>query len=122
MFERPIVKFAMGAILGGLAALTISVGLMPFIVTLAFALVVAVAWRAHSVFAGVLCGFGLTWLVIIGSTYTNCVSMGPNCVGSEGMVPFLVIAGVVFLSGVVVGLLGVVRDLETRHGVRRGTP
>jgi hypothetical protein len=72
------------------------------------------------VVSGVLNGFGLTWFVLIGSSYTHCVSMGPNCSGSEAMVPFLVIAGVVLVTGVAVGLLGTVRDRDKSYGVHGG--
>ncbi len=116
--ERPSVKFALGAILGGLASLTISVGLMPFIVTVGGVLFVGIAARSHAVFSGLLCGFGLTWLVLIGSNYTNCLSMGPNCVGSESMVPFLIIAAVVFMAGLAIGLLGTVRHRSNRVSPR----
>ena len=106
----------MGGLLGGLASLMISVGLMVFVGTTALALLVGIGSRSRSVLSGVLCGFGATWLVLIGSSYRRCIAMGPDCGGGEGMVPFLVIAGVVFLAGVAVGFLGIARD---RHRTKR---
>jgi len=117
MLERPVVKFAIGGLLGGVASLSISVALMAFIAAAALALLFGIASRSYSVLCGVLCGFGLTWLVLIGSNYTNCVSIGPNCQGSEGMVPFLVVAGLVFLTGVAVGVLGIARDRAKRQSL-----
>lgn len=112
----------MGALLGGVASLSVSFGPMALIAMVALALLLGFASRSHAVVSGVLCGFGLTWLVLIGSTYAQCVTMGPNCGGSEGMVPFLVIAGVVFVTGLAVGLLGLVRDRAKWHVVSRGAP
>ena len=120
--ERPIVKFAMGGLLGGLASLSISFGPMALLASVALALFVAFLWRSYLVLSGVLCGFGLTWLVLIGSNYTHCVSMGPNCVGGESMVPFLVIAGLVLLTGMAVGLAGSVRDRRKTRGVSGSSP
>ena len=119
--ERPIVKFAMGGLLGGLASLSISFGPMALLASVALALLFGFASRSYAGLSGVLCGFGLTWLVLIGSNYTHCVSMGPNCVGSEGMVPFLVIAGVVLLTGMAVGLAGSIQERKTR-GVSGSSP
>ncbi|MEX2547398.1 MAG: hypothetical protein WD830_06360 [Chloroflexota bacterium] len=122
--DLPIVRFAIGGLLGGLASLAISFGPFALIVVVALALLLGFASRSHAVVSGVLCGFGLTWLVLIGSGYTTCVSMGPNCSGSENMVPFLITAGVVFLAGLAVGLLGIVRDRDrdrdrgARHGAK----
>lgn len=111
-------KFAAGGLLGGLASLTISVGLMAFIATVALALLVGVASRSYSVPSGALCGFGLTWLVLIGSAYMNCVSRGPDCGGREGSIPFLVVAGLIFASGVSVGIVGIVRDRAKSQTIR----
>ena len=112
--DRPVVRFALGAILGGLASLTISFGPLALILMVALALLLGFAARSPAVFSGVLCGFGLTWLVVIGSGYTRCLSMGPNCVGSESMVPLLGIAAVVVVAGLAVGLLGAVRRRNER--------
>ncbi len=117
--DQPVARFAIGALLGLLASFSISFGLVLVIAAFAAVVLVGIAWRSHAALSGGLCAFGLTWLVLIGSTYMNCVSMGPNCAGSENMVPFLIIAAVVFVAGLAAGLLGIVRDRASRYGIKR---
>lgn len=109
--DQPVARFAIGLLLGAIASFSISFGLLAVVASFAAVVVVGIAWRSHAALSGGLCGFVLTWLVVIVSTYMNCVSMGPNCGGSEGMVPFLLLAGLILLTGVAVGLLGMARRL-----------
>ena len=69
--DRPVVRFALGAILGGLASLTISLNLILFIVAAALTVIVPLWIRSAIALSGALCGFGATWLVVIGSGYTR---------------------------------------------------
>lgn len=115
--DHPVTRFAIGALLGVLASFSISFGLIAVVAAFAVVVLVGIAWKSHAALSGGLCAFGLTWLVLIGTTYTNCVSMGPNCGGSEGMVPFLLLAGLIFVTGVSVGLLGIVRDRAKRQNL-----
>ena len=93
-----------------MASLSVSFGLLALIAMIALALLFGFASHSHAVVSGVLSGFGLVWLVLVGNNYTRCVAMGPDCSGSENLVPFLIIAGVAFVGGVVVGLRAIVRD------------
>ncbi len=107
--ERAIAKLAIGGLLGVVAAFSISFGLMAVVGAFAVVVVFGIAWRSHAALCGSLCGFGLTWLVVGGSTFLRCESMGQDCAGSEGFVPYLIAAGVILIAGVAVGVLGIVR-------------
>jgi uncharacterized membrane protein YGL010W len=122
MFERPIVRSAIGLLLGGLASLAVSFGPLALLVMIALALLFGFVSHSHAVVSGVLCGFGLVWLVLVGGSYTRCVAMGPNCSGSENLVPFLIIAGVAFVVGVALGLRAVIRDRAKAQVASRSAP
>ena len=112
MPERPVVRFAIGALFGGLASLSVSFGALPLVVMVTLALVFGFASGSQAAVSGVLTGFGGVWLVLVGGSYTRCVAMGPDCGGSENLVPFLIIAGLAFIAGVAIGLRGIVRDRD----------
>jgi len=113
--ERPIMKFVTGGLLGLFASFSISFGLLPVIAALAAVVFFGIAWKSHAAISGAVSGFGLTWLVLGGSTYMRCVSRAPDCVPSEASVRFLVLAFSIFFAGAAVGLVGIVRDRAKRQ-------
>ena len=118
MLEDPLVKFAVGALLGVIASFSISLGLVSLFFAVALVVLFAMAWRSRAALAGGMGGWGLTWLVIGGTTYASCLGRGPDCVPSEATVPFLAVAAVIVLTGAAIGLLAIARDRAKRRRLR----
>ena len=116
---RPAATFVLGAILGALVSLTISLNLILFIVAATLTVIVPLWMRSAIALSGASCGFGLTWLIVIGTSYARCVSIEPNCVFGDGRLPPLVVAAVVLTIGFAVG---VVRWASTRAPGSPRTP
>ena len=112
--ERPIAKFGIGGLLGVIASFSISFGLIALVAAFCVVVLFGIAWRSYAALVGGLIGFGGTWLVVGGSTYTSCLARAPDCDPGSGFVPFLAIAGIVVLTGVLVGILGIARDRKER--------
>ena len=70
MFDRPVAQFVAGALLGVIASFSISLALIAVVAAVAIVVLVGLAWKSSPALAGGLCGFGLTWLVVIGSRDT----------------------------------------------------
>ena len=96
-------RFAVATVFGALLSLSISLGLIPLIAAVLVALVPPVAWRSGAALSGALIGWGATWVVLGGRTYVHCLSMGPDCGGSEGILAFVLIGAAVLLLGLAVG-------------------
>lgn len=105
-------RFAVAFVFGALLSLSISFGLVPLIVAILVALAPAVAWRSWAALSGALVGWGTMWVVLIGSTYTRCVSMGADCVGSDGIAVWLAFGVVVLTAGIAVGSLMWIRKQQ----------
>ena len=92
--------FATGLFLGFLAAISISGGpFLVFIPAVVIVCVIVAAMRSSQMLAGVLVAFGLTWVVLIGSTYARCLSMGSDCVAGGGEPVFLAVGLLVAVGG-----------------------
>jgi hypothetical protein len=119
--ERPIVKLAVGTLLGFVASLSISLGVIAALVAFALTVLFGVAWRSFAALAGGLMGMGLTWLVFGGLSFAATLNNGPGSGGGERFVPLLSVAGLLFVAGVVIGLVGIVRDGSRRRDAPRAT-
>ena len=83
-------------------------------VTIAVCIVIA-AIRSIPAFAAALTAFGATWVVLIGSTYVGCKSMGPDCVSSGGELVFVGVGFALLAGGL---LLTTMLVLGSRKPVR----
>jgi hypothetical protein len=116
MSDRPLVRFGAGLLLGFVASFSIALGPLAALALFAFLLLIAVSNRRVEFLAGGLVGWGLTWIVVIGSTYNRCISMGPDCVGADGMLPFIAIGALLVGVGAVVAALAEIRRRRLRLG------
>jgi hypothetical protein len=107
-----VTRFLVMAVVGGLLSLSISVALIALVFAVIVAVLPALAWRSLPALSGALVGWGGTWVALGGRTYSHCVSMGPNCGGSEGILAFVLIGAVVLFAGLVVGWLALRRSRE----------
>jgi hypothetical protein len=116
--ERPIAKFGVGGLLGVVCSFSISFGLMALLAAFSLVVLLALAWRSHAALAGGLCGIGGTWLVVGGSTYMDCLARAPNCDPGGGSVPFLIVAGMLLVAGVLIAAVGLSRARAERRSGR----
>jgi len=115
--NRPVARFAVGAVLGFLSAISIVGGMfLVFVPAVALVCLAIALMRSVAALAGALCAFGLTWVLLIGSTYMRCQSMGPDCVMGGGELVFVGIGALLLLGGVVLSALLLV---ESRQGAGR---
>jgi hypothetical protein len=119
--ERPIVKLAVGALLGFVASFSISLGLIAAVVAFALTVLFGVAWRSFAALAGGLMGMGLTWLVFAGLSFAATLNNGPGSGGGERYVPLFTVAGLLFVAGVVIGLIGIIRARDKSQDAPRTT-
>lgn len=98
--KRPLPRYGLGLLLGFLSAISITGGMfLVFIPAVIVVCIVLAAMRSTEAFGGALVAFGLTWVVLIGSTYMRCQAMGPDCVSSGGEVAFVAIGGLLMVGG-----------------------
>jgi hypothetical protein len=116
MSDRPLIRFGAGVLFGFLASFSISFGPLAAIALFASLLLITVLNRRIELLAGGLFGWGLAWTVVIGSTYRNCQSMGSDCIGGEGMLPFIVIGALLAVVGAVTAVVTETRRRRVRAG------
>lgn len=111
----PLKTLLIFTLFGALASLSISFGLVGLIAAFGTLLAISLLMRSVAALAGGLIAWGMTWLVLIGRTYTDCLSRYPDC-DPDGVVPFLVAAGGMVLASLA---LGVITALRARNDPRR---
>src|SRR5918998_6039355 len=98
--RRPIATFAVAALLGACLSLSISVALVVIVAAVGAVFAIWYAWRSLTALGGVIFGWGMCWFLLIGSNYLRCLSMGPDCGGADGMVPFVAVGAGLALAGI----------------------
>jgi hypothetical protein len=98
-----VALFLAGVALGVLGSLSISVGLIGLVAAVVLLAFVGTVLRSAPMVAGTFIGWGVSWIVLIGSTYARCQSAGPDCVSSGGELAFIAIGAFLALIGVAIG-------------------
>lgn len=118
MFDRPIGQFVAAALFGVVASFSISLSLIATIAAFVGVVLVGIAWRSLAAVAGGTMGWGLTWVVLAGLQFSVSLNNVPDSGNTEGLVPFLVLAGSIFLTGVAAGAVGLLRNRAKGPGLR----
>jgi hypothetical protein len=110
--------FLAGLALGALSSLSISLGLIALVAAVVLLAFVGTVSRSAPVIAGTLIGWGVSWIVLIGSTYARCQAAGPDCVSGGGELAFVGVGVFLVLLGVATGARFV---YQSRQAGRTGT-
>jgi hypothetical protein len=108
-YRPSIVRFVAGAVLGTIASLSISFGLVSLVAAFVGIVLFAVLSRSASFLAGSLVGWGAAWLFLVGRTYVDCVSRVPDCDPGGSFAPLIIVAAAISVAGGAIAIIGVVR-------------
>jgi hypothetical protein len=111
-------RFTAGLLLGAVASLSVSVGLIATIFVFVVMVLLGVAFRSLAMVSGGLIGWGLSWTFFFYVSFGGSMCNGPGCDQGRTALPFLAVAVAIALSGLVAGLIGLAR-LAMRHRAAR---
>jgi hypothetical protein len=118
MPDRPLAKFSLAALLGLLTPIADSIGPIAVMAAIAIVLVVALAWRSYAALAGGLIGIGVGWLALGVLRFSMSLCNGLGCGNTDHLVPVILLAGLSLVAGVLIGAVGLIRDVAKRRQVR----
>jgi len=101
---EPVRQFALGAVIGTLAVLTVSFGLIAIFLGFALILALAVVLRSPWLLAGSFVTTGSIWTLLTLRSWDICDRTADFC-GRANFVPFLVAAALLVSVGLLTGLL-----------------